>query len=185
MLPPPETLVSLLTSHDATSVMTKISRDRTATWEVLALLTAVPDGALVARLRERELSAQLLDSTAWLDDQWRPDALGDVRRLEHRASVTDGAVVLAELLASHATTDPRLVDLHAECAAIHTSCAEELVAWSEDRHDDAKRIRVAQLQHLGPASPIRDAARDVAASSTPGSPWGSLVGAYLLLETGR
>lgn len=182
---PPESLVTLLTSHDATSVMTRISRDRTAVWEVLALLTAVPDDAVVARLRERELSAQLLDSTAWLDDQWSPDAMAELRRLEYRASVTDGATLVRELLEARTAAGQRIEDLHAECAAIHASCAEELLAWSEDRHDDAKQIRVAQLSHLGPTSPIRDAARDVAASGTPVAPWGSLAVAYLLLETGR
>lgn len=178
MLPPPNSLSELITRHDPQLVMQTISTDRTTAWGLLVEATAAPSDHLVGRLRNAALATDLRQAAAWLDDAWEPDALRHLRQLGRE--LTSGA--LEEL---HAAAGPDILALSAECATVHASCREELAAWQEARPDDAKRIRVAQLDLVAADSPLRRRAQSVAASGSGLALLGALVLAYLRLETGR
>lgn len=178
MLPPPNSLSELITRHDPQLVMQTISTARTTAWGLLAEATAPPSKDLVSRLRAAALTRDLQRSVAWLDDDWEPEAVVHLRRLGRD-------LTLAELQDFHAAAGQGIVDLCTQCSAVHASCREELAAWEEDRQEDAKQIRVAQLDLVAADSPLRGHARAVAAGESGLAPLGALVEAYLRLETGR
>lgn len=186
MLPAPNLLSELITGHDATFVMTRICNDRTRAWELLASLTAAPDAELMTRLAGGGLPAALLEATAWLDDQWHPDGLSEVRGFGRRAEREGAEAVLALLRGHHESAGREARTLAAACRGLAEQCRAELAAWEDERAEEAKRLRVEQMPALAPEAPVRGAAAAVAALGIPfSSAVATLVGEYLRLETGR
>lgn len=186
MLPAPNVLSELITGHDATFVMTRICHDRARAWELLAALTAAPGVELVTRLAEGGLPAALLEATAWLDDQWRPEGLTEVRGFGRRVEREGADAVLALLRDHHESAGGHAKTLAAACGELAKHCRAELAAWEGGRSEEAKRLRVEQMPALAPEAPVRSAAAAVAALGVPfSSAAATLVVEYLRLETGR
>lgn len=177
--------VPLDAARDPVQVMAVISGRRVAAWSVLDELTAVPDGeAWVERLGPA--LAGLKESTAWLDEEWRPHGLLLLEGLVRRAARRGGEDVAALAQDSAVAAQPGLGRLHRAVAQVHELAVAEHARWRAGDADGAKELRVEQMALLDLGSPVRQEAAALAAARLPvWSPAASLVADYLLLETGR
>lgn len=185
IFPAPESLAEAASALDASAVMARISRFRTSTWRMLTTLVSPPDDVLVAQLARGAFTVDFLREVRWLGEAWYPEGIRSLRVLETQAHA-DAADVARELNTRRVAAEPEIDDLAEACAAVHRLCADELAAWSAEREDEAKQLRMAQLDLLSPVSPIRHLARAVAEPSGAHYPaFAGLVLDYLALETGQ
>lgn len=179
MLPPPNFLSELVTRHDPQLVMETICSNRTRAWELLAELVVAPHDTAVQRVADGDWAEDMRDIVEWLEENWNPPALLALRA-SARGLARDDVADLMGVDGSPAA------GLAATTSALVESCREELAAWRDERHDEAKQIRVDQLQLVAIESPLR--AHVVALQSSDStflSAVGQVFAAYLKLETGR
>lgn len=172
--------------RDASTLMTRITADRTTTWGLLAALSGRPDTELVQRLCDEPLLDTLRDSIRWLDEEWRPKGLLVLQVLPRQAGRLGVEATLETMLDAHIAAGSVVRRLHAACAEVHAMCLRECAAWQDQERARAKALRVEQMTLLTPDSPIREHAQTLQQLGLPVySHVADLVIAYLKLETGR
>lgn len=146
----PDSGQTFVPSAEVTQHLANVAADRAAGWRLCAQLVSPPTSALVNRLRDGAIPAELMENVAWIGKETerflapRMNFEAFARSARHRSFDDDVAALTAEYARLWPQGLPWLEAIHSLIDLID----READAWRSGDDAAAKNARVAEQRHM-------------------------------------